>query len=88
MAEFVCHQPSALDPIQAFNNHWGIDPEGKQPGALLTGTQYSNALQRHVTLLQRKAGKFGRSLGKTTGWIHLAELQKSGVTMLGDLNYI
>ena len=42
---------------------------------------------RQVTLLQRKAGKLGRGLGKTTGWIHRAALQMKQVEMLGGVNY-
>jgi 2,4-dienoyl-CoA reductase (NADPH2) len=40
-----------------------------------------------VTLLQRKAGKLGKGLGKTTGWIHRAALQMKQVEMIGGVNY-
>ena len=33
--------------------------------------------ERRIVLIQRKAGKLG-NLGRTTGWIHRAELVKSG----------
>ena len=33
------------------------------------------------SLLQRTRGKLGAGLGKTTGWIHRANLTKKGVTM-------
>jgi 2,4-dienoyl-CoA reductase (NADPH2) len=42
---------------------------------------------RQVTLLQRKAGKLGKSLGKTTGWIHRAALQMKQVQMVGGVHY-
>jgi 2,4-dienoyl-CoA reductase (NADPH2) len=42
---------------------------------------------RQVTLLQRKAGKPGAGLGKTTGWIHRAALKMKGVEMLAGVNY-
>ncbi len=42
---------------------------------------------RHVTLLQRKVGKLGASLGKTTGWIHRSILKHKGVQMLSGVNY-
>jgi 2,4-dienoyl-CoA reductase (NADPH2) len=42
---------------------------------------------RQVTLLQRKAGKLGAGLGKTTGWIHRAALKMKGVEMLAGVNY-
>ncbi|HIF17409.1 MAG TPA: FAD-binding protein [Cycloclasticus sp.] len=87
MAEFITHNHSNKDPITEYNDSWGIDPEGKKPGALL-GKTVGNKQIRDVTLMQRKSGKFGRSLGKTTGWIHQAELHKRGVKLLGDLEYI
>lgn len=42
---------------------------------------------RKVTLLQRKSGPFGLSLGKTTGWIHRAALEGKDVEQLGGVNY-
>ena len=42
---------------------------------------------REVTLCQRKAGKLGAGLGKTTGWIHRSALKKRGVTMLSRCTY-
>jgi 2,4-dienoyl-CoA reductase (NADPH2) len=38
-------------------------------------------------LLQRKPGKPGKTLGKTTGWIHRLSLKKRGVHMLGNVSY-
>ena len=38
-------------------------------------------------MLQRKAGKHGANLGKTTGWIHRATLKMNAVRMIGDVNY-
>ena len=40
-----------------------------------------------VTLLQRKAGKLGAGLGKTTGWIHRAALKMKNVQMVSGVNY-
>ena len=37
--------------------------------------------------MQRKPGKPGKGLGKTTGWIHRASLNAKGVTMLGGMRY-
>ncbi|MFZ2293555.1 MAG: FAD-dependent oxidoreductase, partial [Polaromonas sp.] len=43
--------------------------------------------ERQVTLLQRKPGKLGAGLGKTTGWIHRAALKMKNVEMLSGVNY-
>jgi 2,4-dienoyl-CoA reductase (NADPH2) len=40
-----------------------------------------------VTLLQRKAGKVGAGLGKTTGWIHRSALKMKGVETVAGVNY-
>ena len=37
--------------------------------------------------MQRSDGKVGGKLGKTTGWIHRANLKKAGVQMFGGLSY-
>jgi 2,4-dienoyl-CoA reductase (NADPH2) len=47
----------------------------------------SLAPARQVTLLQRKAEKPGKRLGKTTGWIHRAALKMKGVKMIPGVNY-
>lgn len=88
MAEFLSHQNDGMEAIDSFNKNWGIDATGLQPGGLDSSAKATLKSHRDVTLLQRKAGKFGRSLGKTTGWIHQVELQKRGVKLLGDLNYV
>lgn len=38
-------------------------------------------------MLQRKAGKPGDGLGKTTGWIHRATLLARGVKMIPSVSY-
>ena len=42
---------------------------------------------RKVTLLQRKAEKPGKRLGKTTGWIHRMSLMMKDVQMKAGVNY-
>ena len=42
---------------------------------------------RRVYLLQRKAGKLGATLGKTTGWIHRTALKHRGVVMRNGVTY-
>ena len=46
-----------------------------------------HAPARNVTLLQRKQGKLGAGLGKTTGWVHRANLVKMDVNMIGGVAY-
>jgi 2,4-dienoyl-CoA reductase (NADPH2) len=42
---------------------------------------------RQVWLLQRKPTRLGQGLGKTTGWIRRAILDRKGVQMLGGVRY-
>ena len=52
---------------------WGVVDPSTVPGGV-TKPQPTKPV-RQITLLQRKAGKPGAGLGKTTGWIHRAELK-------------
>jgi 2,4-dienoyl-CoA reductase (NADPH2) len=73
-----------LDPA-AWRRHWGVgDPEQVRAGLLRPAPE---APTRQITLLQRKAGKPGAGLGKTTGWIHRAALKMKQVDMLASVNY-
>jgi 2,4-dienoyl-CoA reductase (NADPH2) len=38
-------------------------------------------------MLKRSAGPFGATLGRTTGWVHRAELARNGVAMLKGVEY-
>jgi 2,4-dienoyl-CoA reductase (NADPH2) len=60
-----------------WEDRGGLDPEGPQP----------HPPAREVYLLQRKAERPGRHLGKTTGWIHRASLAMKRVKMQGGVNY-
>jgi len=57
------------------------------PGGLAVCGPQPEAAAREVYLLQRKAEKPGRALGKTTGWIHRAALAARGVRMIGGVTY-
>ncbi|WP_168428365.1 NADPH-dependent 2,4-dienoyl-CoA reductase [Erwinia amylovora] len=77
--------PSPSLDISRFCQEWGIDRSLKQPGGLLPAQPPRHA--RQIWLLQRKEGKPGAGLAKTTGWIHRASLQKHGVEMWGGVRY-
>ena len=73
--------------LEAWKTEWGIsDPEVDRAG-LAPGGAKPEAPARRITLLQRKTGKFGRSLGKTTGWVHRANLRMKNVKMIAGVNY-
>ena len=88
VAEYLTQdgKSSALD-LPAWLAEWGVTDPCLARGGLATESPPLHPSRRQVTLLQRKAGKLGAGLGKTTGWIHRASLKNRGVKMLGGLNY-
>ncbi len=74
----------ALDAA-AWRKHWGVGDPAETRGGLLRAQP--EAPTRQITLLQRKKGKLGAGLGKTTGWIHRAALKMKNVEMVGGVNY-
>jgi len=89
VAEYLAQGPEpgpAVDPAR-WNALWGVsDPSDARGGLSANGPRPETPV-RKVTLLQRKAEKPGRRLGKTTGWIHRANLKMKGVRALSDVNY-
>ena len=87
VAEFLVTGHSPTTDLPAWLAEWGVaDPEDQRGGLVPTGPN-PDAPTRKVVMLQRKAEKLGRGLGKTTGWIHRAALQMKAVQMIGGVNY-
>lgn len=76
------------DDSSAFQAHWGIDAEIAGPGGLTEMTEESQGAPEKIWLLQRKDGPFGRTLGKTTGWVHRDEIRRAGVEQVGGVTYL
>ncbi len=89
VAEFLAHDPahvsSSLD-VDAYLAEWGVDKTMSVPGGLQAPQVPAPA--RAITLCQRKDGKLGAGLGKTTGWIHRTSLKNRDVRMLGGVRYL
>lgn len=68
-----------------YFEEWGIDRTMVSRGGLLPQRQVASP--RRVYLLQRKAGKLGAGLGKTTGWIHRTALKHRAVVMRNGVTY-
>jgi 2,4-dienoyl-CoA reductase (NADPH2) len=87
VAEFLVTDDSPTENLEEWLEEWGVgDPSETRGGVRSEGPQ-PEAPVREVTLLQRKATKLGKGLGKTTGWIHRATLKMKGVKMVGGVNY-
>ncbi|MGD9832917.1 MAG: FAD-dependent oxidoreductase [Piscinibacter sp.] len=87
VAEFLV-TPAGHSPtlnLKEWLAEWGVADPAEVRGGVARPQPAPPA--RKVTLLQRKAGKLGKGLGKTTGWIHRAALQMKQVEMIGGVNY-
>jgi 2,4-dienoyl-CoA reductase (NADPH2) len=69
----------------AWLREWGVADPAVARGGL--GRPELTPPARQVYLLQRKATPLGKDLGKTTGWIHRAQLKMKRVEMIGGVNY-
>lgn len=82
VSEFLTHRPLDLDGWRA---EWGVADPALVRGGVVEPTPAAPA--RQVYLLQRKASRIGRDLGRTTGWVHRASLRAKGVEQLTGVNY-
>jgi 2,4-dienoyl-CoA reductase (NADPH2) len=95
VAEFLLYHddkdkiPSDLSNDDFFQE-WGIDPNlsnTHSAGGLLPKTTGEHKPpKRQLYLMQRKKGKLGANLGKTTGWIHRLTLRMGHVENINGIS--
>lgn len=85
VAEFVLHGESEELETAEFMSQWGVDQSLTNRGGLKAPVMEKPG--KTIYLLQRKEGKLGAGLGKTTGWVHRATLKKAGVNMIAGVAY-
>lgn len=78
-------KPSATVDKVRWLKHWGVDMAGETRGALIAAEE--ETVERQVWLLQRKEGKLGKGLGKTTGWVHREHVKRRGVMQYDNCEY-
>ena len=88
VADFLVEEGTSptLD-LSLWRRTWGVADPAAHRGGLAPEGPRPHPPAREVTLLQRKAERPGKRLGKTTGWIHRAGLAMRGVRMLGGVSY-
>ena len=88
VSEFLVHEgvSTTLD-LAEWKEEWGVGDPSETRGGLAPAGPQPDAPAREVILLQRKAERHGKRLGKTTGWIHRAALKMKNVEMIGGVNY-
>jgi 2,4-dienoyl-CoA reductase (NADPH2) len=86
-AEYLLHDPKETlpVPVHKWMGEWGVDPAVRTAGGLAVAEK--PAPLRSIWLLQRKTTRPGAGLGKTSGWVHRATLQRHGVVMLAGVQY-
>ena len=80
------HQPQP-QPLADWQREWGVDPNPNYVSE--GGSQIAEVHPpvREIYLLQRKTSALGAGLGKTSGWVHRAQLKKHAVRMLRGVQY-
>ena len=86
VAEYLMHEGESPSlEKDKFFSEWGVDTSYSNAGGLQA--EHIEKSSRKVYLLQRKVGKVGDGLGKTTGWIHRTSLKKREVEMVNGVTY-
>lgn len=85
VSEFLTTADSPTLDLAAWKAEWGVTDPQLAAGALTKPRPEPSP--RQVFLLQRKPGKIGADLGKTTGWVHRAALKNKQVEQLRGVNY-
>ena len=80
------HQPQP-QPLATWQQEWGIDPNPNYISEGGTQPAIVHPPVREIYLLQRKTTTLGAGLGKTSGWVHRAQLKKHHVRMLRGVQY-
>jgi len=87
VATYLSEKSLTNDP-EAWLKNWGVDKNYHNNGALLDKQNIpKHNPERNITLIQRKTTKVGKGLGKTSGWVHRANLVKQGVNMVAGASY-
>lgn len=86
VAEFLLEDRQGTpQSLNSWNSQWGVVEASDVHGNL--STPNPERPQRRVVMLQRKPTRMGRSLGKTTGWVHRATVAMGGTEQIVGVTY-
>ena len=78
VALFLAHGEDAeTRSVDEFRQRWGIQTDAVHAPS-----------ERQITMVKRSPGHFGRTLGKSTGWILRQELRDYGVRQIAEAAYV
>ncbi len=86
IATYLAEEKSLTKDLDAWLENWGVDKAYQHAGALLEQPK-RHVTEREIYLLQRKTTKVGKGLGKTSGWVHRANMVNNNVQMIAGVSY-
>jgi 2,4-dienoyl-CoA reductase (NADPH2) len=89
VGELLLHNPNIPQPqpLADWQREWGIDPNVNYNTEGGMVRPEVDPPYRQIFLLQRKTTPLGAGLGKTSGWVHRAQLKKHAVRMMRGVTY-
>jgi 2,4-dienoyl-CoA reductase (NADPH2) len=88
VSEYLSHEGEATSQnIDAWLAEWGIDKTLEARGGIENMKPEYHGSPREIFMFKRSKGKFGKNLGKTTGWIHRTNLKKKKVNFINEVQY-
>ena len=88
VAKFLLIPDEMTTDPEVFQAYYGLDTTLQQAGGLLDNATPPAPARHQITMLQRKTGRPGASLGVSTGWIGRGFLQRHGVIMQTGVTYL
>ena len=88
LSEYLLHSGESTSlNIDKWLKEWGIDKSMEARGGIAGVKPVIHPVEREIFMFKRSKGKFGGKLGKTTGWIHRANLKKQNVKFINEVQY-
>jgi 2,4-dienoyl-CoA reductase (NADPH2) len=88
LSEYLLHSgESTTLNLDKWLAEWGIDKSIEARGGIAGVQPVIHPNKREIFMFKRSKGKFGGKLGKTTGWIHRANLKKQNVQFINEVQY-
>ncbi len=88
VSEYLTHEgESTSRNIDAWLHEWGIDKTLEARSGIEGVKKQVPPSPRELFMFKRSKGNFGDKLGKTTGWIHKANLKKKNVQFINQVQY-
>ena len=88
VSEYLAHEGenSSLN-VDVWLKEWGIDKSLESRSGIEGMSPEIHPSAREIYMFKRSKGKFGGKLGKTTGWIHRANLKKKNIQFINEVEY-